>query len=37
MTFEELMNLKEGDRIVAKEKTWFNTKEEDKSTIATIF
>ena len=37
MTFEELMNLKVGDRIVAKGKTWFNTKAGDKSTIATMF
>ena len=37
MTFEEFMNLKEGDRIVATGKTWFNTKEGDKSTIATMF
>ena len=33
MTFEELMNLKVGDRIVAKGKTWFNTKEGDKGTV----
>ena len=33
MTFEELMNLKEGDRIVATEKTWFNTKAGDKGTV----
>ena len=37
MTFEEFMNLKEGDRIVAKGKTWFDTKEGDKGTIATMF
>ena len=37
MTFEELMNLKLGDRIVATGKTSFNTKEGDKSTIATMF
>ena len=37
MTFEELINLKVRDRIVATEKTWFNTKEGDKSTIATMF
>ena len=37
MTFEELMKLKVGDRIVAKGKTWFDTKEGDKSTIATMF
>ena len=33
MTFEEFMNLKEGDRIVAKGKTWFDTKEGDKGTV----
>ena len=33
MTFEELMNLKEGDRIVAKGKTWFDTKAGDKGTV----
>ena len=37
MTFEEFMKLKVGDRIIAIEKTWFNTKEGDKSTIATTF
>ena len=37
MTFEELKKLKVGDRIVATEKTWFNTKEGGKSTIATMF
>ena len=37
MTVEELMKLKVGDRIIATEKTWFNTKEGDKSTIATMF
>ena len=37
MTFEELMKLKVGDRIVATEKTWFDTKEGDKGTIATMF
>ena len=33
MTFEELMNLKVGDRIVAKGKTWFDTKAGDKGTV----
>ena len=33
MTFEEFMNLKEGDRIVATGKTWFDTKEGDKGTV----
>ena len=33
MTFEEFMNLKEGDRIVATGKTWFDTKAGDKGTI----
>ena len=33
MTFEEFMNLKKGDRIVATGKTWFNTKEGDKGTV----
>ena len=33
MTFEEFMNLKEGDRIVATRKTWFDTKEGDKGTV----
>ena len=33
MTFEELMNLKVGDRIVATEKNWFNTKAGDKGTV----
>ena len=37
MTFEELMKLKVGDRIVAKGETWFDTKEGDKGTIATMF
>ena len=37
MTFEELMNLKVGDRIIATGKTWSDTKEGDKSTIATMF
>ena len=33
MTFEELMKLKVGDRIVAKGKIWFNTKAGDKGTV----
>ena len=33
MTFEELMNLKVGDRIVAIGKTWFDTKEGNKGTV----
>ena len=33
MTFEELMNLKEGDRIVATGETWFDTKAGDKGTV----
>ena len=33
MTFEELMNLKVGHRIVAKGKTWFDTKVGDKGTV----
>ena len=33
MTFEELMKLKVGDRIVAKGKTWFDTKAGDKGTV----
>ena len=33
MTFEELMNLKIGDRIVATGKTWFDTKAGDKGTV----
>ena len=33
MTFEELKNLKVGDRIVAKGKTWFDTKAGDKGTF----
>ena len=36
MTFEELMNLKVGDRIVAKGKTWFNTKAGDKGDIVAL-
>ena len=34
MTFEELMNLKVGDRIVAKGKTFFETKAGDEGTVA---
>lgn len=37
MTFEELMNLKVGDRIVAKGKTCFNTKAGDKGTVVGFF
>ena len=33
MTFEELMKLKVGDRIVAKGKTWFDTKAGDKGSV----
>ena len=33
MTFEELMRLKVGDRIVATGETWFNTKIGDEGTI----
>ena len=33
MTFEEFMNLKEGDRIIATGKTCFDTKEGDKGTV----
>ena len=33
MTFEELMKLKVGDRIVAKGKTWFDAKAGDKGTV----
>ena len=33
MTFEELMKLKVGDRILAKGKTWFDTKAGDKGTV----
>ena len=36
MTFEELMNLKVGDRIVATGKTWFDTKEGDKGTVVDV-
>ena len=37
MTFEELMNLKVGDRIIATGKTCFDTKAGDKGTVATMF
>ena len=37
MTFEELTNLKVGDRIVAKGKTCFNTKAGDKGTVVGFF
>ena len=33
MTFEELMKLKVGDRVIAKEKTNFNTKKGDMGTV----
>ena len=33
MTFEELMNLKVGDRVIATGKTWFDTKAGDKGTV----
>ena len=33
MTFEELMNLKVGDRIIATGETWFDTKAGDKGTV----
>ena len=33
MTFEELMKLKVGDRIVATGQTWFDTKAGDKGTV----
>lgn len=36
MTFKELMSLKEGDRIVATGKTWFDTKAGDKGTVVTL-
>ena len=36
MTFEELMKLKVGDRIVAKGKTWVNTKAGDKGTVVFV-
>ena len=36
MTFEELMNLKVGDRIVATGKTSFNTKAGDKGTVVYV-
>lgn len=36
MTFEELMKLKKGDRIVATGKTWFDTKAEDTGTVVAL-
>lgn len=36
MTFKEFMNLKVGDRIVAKRKTCFNTKAGDKGTVVYV-
>ena len=36
MTFEELMNLKVGDRIIATGKTCFNTKAGDKGTVVNL-
>lgn len=36
MTFEELKNLKVGDRIVAKGKTWFDTRAGDKGTVVSF-
>ena len=36
MTFEELMNLKVGDRIIATGKTWFDTKAGDKGTVVKV-
>lgn len=36
MTFEELMNLKEGDRVVATGKTWCDTKAGDKGTVVNL-
>ena len=36
MTFEELMNLKEGDRVVATGKTWFDTKAGDEGTVVCL-
>ena len=36
MTFEELKKLKVGDRIVAKGKTWFDTKDGDKGTVVFV-
>ena len=36
MTFEELMNLKLGDRIIATGKTSFNTKAGDKGTVVYV-
>ena len=36
MTFEELMKLKVGDRIIATGKTWFDTKAGDKGTVVFV-
>lgn len=36
MTFEELMSLKKGDRIVAKGKTWADTKAGDEGTVVAL-
>lgn len=36
MTFEELMSLKVGDRVVATGKTWFDTKAGDMGTIVIV-
>ena len=36
MTFEEFMNLKEGDRVVATGKTFFDTKAGDEGTVAKV-
>lgn len=36
MTFEELMKLKVGDRIVATGKTWFDTKAGEKGTVVDV-
>lgn len=36
MTYEELMKLKKGDRIVATGKTWCDTKAGDEGTVVTV-
>lgn len=36
MTFEELMSLKVGDRVVATGKTWFDTKVGDMGTVVAL-
>lgn len=36
MTFEELMKLKVGDRVMATGKSWFNTKKGNKGTVVDI-